>query len=65
MGEISVGDDELGFQVGMAKNRLRRKRRKGRTILKSGELLGAVTSSPPWAHAPGLPHEFRKQEKNS
>ena len=33
-------------------------------MLKSGELLSAVTSSPPWAHAPGLPHEFRIQKKN-
>ena len=33
--------------------------------MKRGELLGAVTSSLPWAHAPGLPHELRKQAKNS
>ena len=36
-------------------------------MLNSGdsEGLSSKAFSPPWAHAPGLPHELRKQKKNS
>ena len=55
----------LSSSSGWQTNRLRRRRRNGRRALKSGELLGAVTFSPPWAHAPGLPHELSKQKNDS
>jgi len=65
VGEICVGDDELGFELGMGNGPAEQEKEKWGRKWKSGKSFGAGMSSPPLAHEPGLPQELQRQKKNS